>query len=129
MPATIATLDLNGRTPEIEIIVGNAHFARFDFFLYDATGKNPRLIAEGRNDDNAEFPDIFPIANPPLSGLNNFTIFWRAVVSSQLGLPNETYSVTVRVMQGGKIAGQDFKSDLLTAIPPKGFIRLQVREI
>lgn len=127
MPAPIATLDLNGRTPEIEIIVGNAHFARFDFFLYDATGKNPRLIAEGRNDDNAQFPDIFPIANPPLSGLDGHTIFWRAVVSSQLGTPGESYSVLVRVMQDGKIAASDSKSDLLTAIPPKGFIRLQVR--
>ena len=125
MPASIATLDLNGTTPEIEIIVGHAHSARFDFFLYDATGKNPRKIDEGRNDD--QIPDIFPIDNPPLSGLNNFTIFWRAVVSSQLGLPNENYSVIVRVMQNGKIAGMDSKTGLLTDIPPKGFIRLQVR--
>jgi hypothetical protein len=127
MPAQIATLDLNGSTPEIEIIIGNAHFARFDFFLYDATGKNPRKIGEGRNDDNEEFPDIFPIANPPLSGLDGHTIFWRAVVSSQLGLPGENYSVIVRVMQGGKIAAKDPKTGLLTDIPPKGFIRLQVR--
>jgi hypothetical protein len=125
MPATIATLDPNGSTPEIEIIVGHAHFARFDFFLYDATGKNPRKIDEGRNDDNV--PDIFPIDNPPLAGLDNFTVFWRAVVSSQLGLPNENYSVIVRVMQDGKIAGMDSKTGLLTDIPPRGFIRLQVR--
>ena len=125
MPATVATLDIGGGTPEIEIIIGHAHFARFDFFLFDATGKNPQPIGEGRNDD--QFPDIFPITNPPLTGLDRFTIFWRAVVSSQLGLPNESYSVIIRVMQDGKIAGTDSKTGLLTDIPPKGFIRLQVR--
>lgn len=125
MPASIATLDLHGGAPEIEIIVGHAHFARFDFFLYDASGKNPQLIDEGRNDDN--LPDIFPITNPALSGLDRFTILWRAVVTSQLGIPGEKYSVIVRVMQDGKIAGTDSKTDLLTAVPPKGFIRLEVR--
>ena len=125
MPATIATLDLSGGIPAVEIIIGHAHFARFDFFLYDASGRNPQPIGGGRNDDN--LPDVFPIANPPLSGLDGFTILWRAVVSSQTGVPGETYSVIVRVMQDGKIAGTDSKTGALTDIPPKGFIRLQVR--
>lgn len=125
MPAKTATLDLGGPTPSVEIIVGNAHFARFEFFLYDATGANPRLIGGGRNDDN--IPDVVEINNPPLSGLDRTTIFWRAVVTSQTGTPDEKYAVTIRVLQGDRIAGTDFKSDLLTELPPKGFIRLQVR--
>jgi hypothetical protein len=43
MPASIATLDPAGGTPTVEIIVGHAHFARFDFFLYDASDRNPQL--------------------------------------------------------------------------------------
>jgi hypothetical protein len=125
MPASIATLELGGGTPAVEIIVGHAHFAKFDFFLYDASGKNPQPIGGGRNDDNV--PDIFDIDNPSLDGLDRFTIFWRAVVSSPTGVPGEHYSVIVRVIQDEKIAGTDSKTGLLTDIPPKGFIRLQVR--
>ena len=125
MPANIATLDLNGGTPAVEIIVGHAHFARFDFSLFDATGRNPQTIGEGINSDNV--PDIFPLNSPPLSGLERHTIFWRAVISSPTGAPGETYSVIVRVIQDGRVVGTDSKTGRLTDIPPEGFIRLQVR--
>jgi hypothetical protein len=124
MPATLVNLNPGGGRPAVEIIVGNGHFARFDFSLFDATGSNPQLIGEGLNVDN--IPDIFPLPGPTISALDQTTIFWRAVISSPTGLPNETFAVTVRVIQDGKVMGSDSKTGLVTDIPPKGFIRLQV---
>ena len=124
MPATIAKLNAGGGVPAVEIIIGNGHFARFDCSIFDASGKNPRLIGEGINTDN--IPDIFPIESSSVSALDRFTIFWRAVISSPLGLPGERFFITVRVIQDGKIVGIDPKDGLVTDIPPKGFIRLQV---
>jgi hypothetical protein len=125
VPTNIATLSAGGGTPAVEIIVGHAHFARFDFSLYDASGRNPQLIGEGINSDT--IPDIFPIANPPLNQLDRFTIFWRAVIASPTGTPGENYSVIVRVIQDGRVVGSDSRTGLVTDIPPKGFIRLEVR--
>lgn len=124
MPAKIVPVDAGGGRPAVEIIVGNLHFARFDFTLFDATGHKVGLIGEGINTDG--IPDIFPINGSPISSLNNFTIFWRAVVSSPTGVPGENFVVTVRVIQDGKVKGSDTKTGLVTDIPPKGFIRLQV---
>lgn len=123
MPA-IAQLDADGGRPAVEIIIGNLHFARFDFTLFDSSGHKVGPIGEGINTDS--IPDIFPINGSPINSLNNFTIFWRAVVSSPTGIPGENFIVTVRVIQDGKVAGIDSKTGLVTDIPPKGFIRLQV---
>jgi hypothetical protein len=124
MPANIAVLNVEGGTPAVEIIVGHAHFARFDFSLYDATGRNPQTFGEGINSDT--IPDVFSIDNPSLNALNGCTIFWRAAIASPTGSTGETYAVFVRVLQNGKIAGSDSKTGLVTDIPPSGFIRLAV---
>ena len=124
MPATIAKLNAGGGVPAIEIIVTNGHFARFDCSIFDASGKNPRLVGEGINTDN--IPDIFPIESTSVGALDRFTLFWRAVISSPTGNPGEQFFVMARVIQDGKIVGSDSKEGLVTDIPPKGFIRLQV---
>jgi len=124
MPANTATLDAGGSAPQVEIIVGHAQFAMFEFLLYDANGTNPQKFGEGVNSDST--PDIFPINNPPLNALNGCTIFWRAAIASPTGTPNEQFSVIVRVLQDGRIAGTDSRTGLVTAVPPSGFIRLAV---
>ena len=123
MPATIATLNAGGGRPAVEIIIGNGHFARFDVSLFDATGHNPQVFGEGVTDS---IPDIFPLPGSTVSALDRTTIFWRAVVSSFTGVAGENFSVTVRVIQDGKVVGSDGKTGLVTDIPPKGFIRLQM---
>jgi hypothetical protein len=126
MPANIANLSAGGGTPQVEIIVGHAQFASFEFFLYDANGRNPRKFGEGVNSDT--IPDIFPINNPaPVSALNNHTIFWRAAAASPTGGPSEKYAFFIRVLQDGAIAGTDSRTGLVTDTPPSGFIRLVVR--
>lgn len=122
MPATIATLNSGGGRPAVEIIIGNGQFARFDISLFDATGHNPHKFGEGITDS---IPDIFPLPGPSISALNGTTVLWRAVISSFTGVAGETFSVTVRVIQDGKVVGSDSKTGLVTDIPPRGFIRLQ----
>lgn len=125
MPANKANLSAKGGTPSVEIIVGHAHFGMFQFFLYDASGRNPQKFGEGVNSDTV--PDIFPINNPPLNGLDGCTIFWRADIASPTGAPGEQFSVIVRVQQDGSIAGSDSKTGPVTGPSPSGFIRLTVR--
>jgi hypothetical protein len=126
MPANIANVAAGGGTPRVEIIIGHAQFAMFEFFLYDADGRNPRKFGEGVNSDT--IPDIFPIDNPsPVSALDSHTIFWRAAVASPTGGANEKYAVFIRVLQDGSIVGTDSRTGLVTDTPPSGFIRLVVR--
>jgi len=124
MPATPMNLKAGGGRPAIEIIVGNLHRARFDVSLFDASGSNPQTFGAGLNTDN--IPDIFPLPGPTVSALDGTTIFWRTVISSPTGLPNETFSVTVRIIQDGKVMGSETRTGLVTDLPPEGFIRLHV---
>lgn len=126
MALSRAVLNSGGSLPQIEIIVGNAHFAKFEFFLYDNTGQNPIKFAEGVNSDSV--PDIFEIGTGgTVAGLDKCTVFWQAAIASPTGAPGENYSVIVRVLQDGQIVGQDSKTGPLTDPPPLGFIRLQVQ--
>ena len=122
MPVTTAKLDPNGNTPQVEIIIGHAHFGMFDLNLYDANGKNPKKIGEGVTNDT--IPDIFPLNQAPVNMLNGFTIFWRAVITSPVGTPGEKFSVFVRVIQDGTICGTDSQTGDVTGPSPSGFIRL-----
>jgi hypothetical protein len=123
MPTNQAVFNSGGNIPQVEIIVGFAHFARYEFWLYDATGKNPVKFADGVNSDT--IPDIFNVGDS-VSALHNCTIFWRAAVASPTGAPGENYSIFIRVIQDGQIAGTDSKTGSLTDPPPYGFIRLIV---
>jgi hypothetical protein len=111
--------------PTVEIIVGFAHFAKYEFFLYDPSGQNPQKFAEGVNSDAV--PDIFPINDPAgVQGLDKRTLFWQAAIASPTGAPNEQYSVLIRVVQDGTIVGTDTKTGPLTDPLPFGFIRFNV---
>jgi hypothetical protein len=109
----------------VEIIVGFAHFAKYEFFLYDASGQNPQKFAAGVNSDTV--PDIFPVDNPsPVQALDKRTLFWQAAIASPTGAPNEQFSVLIRVAQDGVIVGTDTKTGPMTAPTPFGFIRFNV---
>lgn len=125
MPANKATLKANGSIPRVEIIVGFAHFAKYEFFLYDATGQNPVKFADGVNSDDV--PDIFPVDNPAsVRDLDKRTMFWQAAISSPTGAPDEKYSVLIRIIQDGSIVGTDTKTGSMTDPLPFGFIRFSV---
>jgi hypothetical protein len=126
MPLSTAVLNSGGSLPQIEIIVGNAHFAKFEFFLYDKNGKNPVKFAQGVNSDDVA--DIFEIGTGgTVANLDKCTVFWQTAIASPTGTPGENFSVVVRVLQDGQIAAQDSKTGPLTTPPPIGFIRLKVQ--
>ena len=86
MPVSKATLISSGSLPSIEIIVGFAHFAKFEFYIYDQNGQNPQKFAEGVNSDTT--PDVFQIGTGGEVGdLHNRTIFWQAAIASPTGVP------------------------------------------
>ena len=123
MAVNKAILKANGTIPQVEIVVGFAHFAKYEFFLYDPTGQNPQKFAAGVNSDTVL--DIFSI---PMSvaRLDKRTLFWQAAIASPTGAPNEQFSVLIRVIQDGKVVGTDTKTGPMTAPLPFGFIRFIV---
>jgi hypothetical protein len=123
MPATVATLNRNGGRPAVEIIIGNAQPATYEFSLFDSNGGNRQEFANGRTDT---IPDIFTIPGPTVAALDRTTIMWRAVVDSVTGAADDTFTVTVRVIQDGRVAGSETRTGLITDTPPEGFIRLQL---
>ena len=123
MPATVTPLNPQGESPEIQIIVGNGHFASFDVSLFDVTGLNPQKFGEG---DTEVGPNRFVVPGSPVSVLNQTTVMWRAVISSFSGAAGENFIVTANVIQGGQIVASHSKTGLVTDIPPKGAFRLQM---
>lgn len=126
MSVSKATLSGAGNLPTIEIIVGFAHFAKYEFFIYDQNGQNPQKFAEGVNSDTV--PDVFEVGTGgPVANLNNRTVFWQAAIASPTGAPGENYSVFIRVVQDGKVVGTDTKTGPMTDPLPFGFMRLVVQ--
>lgn len=125
MSVSRAILKSSGSLPKVEIIVGFAHFAKFEFFLYDQKGQNPQKFAEGVNNDT--IPDIFEIGTGgSVSSLHNRTMFWQVAIASPTGAPGENYSVFIRVTQDGNIVGSDSKTGPMTDPFAFGFIRFVV---
>ena len=126
MSVSVATLSGSGGLPKVEIIVGFAHFAKFEFFIYDQNGQNPQKFAEGVNSDT--IPDIFEIGTGgTVAVLHNRTIFWQAAIASPTGAAGENYSVFIRVLQDGNIVGSDSKTGPMTSPITFGFLRLVVK--
>src|SRR5258708_12483705 len=89
MPVNQATLKATGDIPQVEIVVGFAHFAKYEFFLYDQNGQNPQKFAEGVNSDT--ILDIFPLPLP-VANLHKRTLFWQPAIPSPPGAPNTQFS-------------------------------------
>jgi len=126
MPVSKAILNAAGSLPKVEIIVGFAHFAKFEFFLFDQNGQNPQKFAEGVNSDT--IPDIFEVGTGgSVASLNNRTIFWQVAVASPTGAPGENFSIFIRVSQDENIVGSDSKTGAMTDPLPFGFLRFVVQ--
>src|SRR5262245_61223475 len=125
MAISKANLKSPGGLPSIEIIIGHAHFAKFEFFLFDQNGRNPEKFGEGVNSDGA--PDIFEIGTGgSVPALDKRAIFWQAAIASPTGAQGENFSVTIRILQDGQIIGTDTKTGPMTDPLPFGFFRLAV---
>jgi hypothetical protein len=122
-----ANLNANAGQPTVRILVGYAHWAKYELWLRDPSDTNPQLIAQGVN--TGVNPNEYPIPIPnngTLANLNGYLIFWRAAVASADENDQNPVYVLVQVMQGGGEAGRDEETGTLTDPPPYGFIRLAV---
>lgn len=125
MPVPRAILRSAGSLPRIEIIIGHAHFAKFEFFIYDQTDQNPTKFAQGDNGDDV--PDVFEIGTGnPVAALDRRALFWQAAVASFSSTAGENYSVVIRILQDGQVVGTDSKIGPMSNPIPFGFIRLSV---
>jgi hypothetical protein len=111
----------------VEIVIGHLQFGRFQFFLFDRQGRNPQPITPPGGAVNTDtIPDIFDVTGSPET-LAGCTIWWQCGLASPTGQPGELFSITVRVLQNGKIAGKDGRTGVLAEQPiVEGLIRLQL---
>lgn len=86
--------------PTVEIIFGQAHIGNYRFFLWDATGHNPREIAHGTNVD--AIVDSFDIGEDARA-LHEKLLSFEGIVQAAEARPGNIYSVTVTVRQGGEV--------------------------
>jgi hypothetical protein len=126
MPVNKAILRAGGSLPKVEVLIGHAHFGKFEIFLFDQDGRNPVKFAEGVNSD--EVPDIFEIGSGGnVKDLDRRSMFWQAAIASPTGAPSENFSVMIRVTQDGQTVGTDSKTGPMTDPIPFGFVRMQVQ--
>ncbi|MBI3047684.1 MAG: hypothetical protein HYY76_05175 [Acidobacteria bacterium] len=120
----VARLKAGGGAPEVEIVVGHLHRADFEFWLYDPTGANPIAVGAGKTSDDK--PDKFPFPKP-LAQLDGHLLWWQAgLVAHAAGPADAPFSVTVRVLQDGHIAGLDGGSGTMERPHTTGMLQLRV---
>lgn len=100
MPEKTVTLSGSGGVPQLEVIVGNAQFGKYQTALYDSTDHNPEDIGSGVNTDT--IPDKFPIKDSRGS-LNNRVLTWDVIVAAFVSGPGQFYSVTIKITQDDKV--------------------------
>ena len=93
------TLKRDGGVPSVELQFGNALFAKYDIFLFDRNGMNPQPVKTNQlNSDN--IPDVFEVGTSA-AALDQQILFWQAAISVLDNKPDQTYSMTAIITQGG----------------------------
>ena len=82
MPEKVVRLNTADGTPQVEIIIGQAQWGSYDFYLWDHDGLNATKIGSGLNVD--QIPDNFPIALP-IAQLNGQLLSWEVSIASFTG--------------------------------------------
>ena len=103
MAGNIVAISGKGGPPIIEIIIGQAQWGSYKIYLWDPPGHNYTLIGSGLSDDNVE--DRITL-NQPVNTLDSFSLTWEVNIQSSDGGAGELYSVVVRVLQDGNLAGE-----------------------
>jgi len=101
MPEKLVRISKSGGVPEIEISFGHAQYAKYEIFLWDPNGQNPKLIGAGVNVD--QIPDKFPVGTSA-AALDKCLISWEAIISAFDSSPGQLYSMTVTFTQDNKNA-------------------------
>jgi hypothetical protein len=102
MPNTekTASLSKTGGQPQVEIIIGQAHWGRYHIYLWDPDGVTSQNVGSGLNVD--QIPDQFVI-NRPVGSLDRWLLSWEVAVAPFQPAAGQQYSVTVKVTQDGAV--------------------------
>ncbi len=85
--------------PTVEIIFGQAHLGNYRIYLWDASGKNPALLAHGNNIDDEE--DTFSIPHDP-EDLDQRILSFEVLVQAAEPKDGQFYNLTIAVRQQGE---------------------------
>jgi hypothetical protein len=119
-------LSAGGGPPDIEIVIGQSQFGKYELSLFDTDGRNPVIIGSGLSHD--QLPDHFQIDGNPAS-LNGRFLSWSANLIPMGNETNPRFSLTVHVRQnrqdvpGSPIATQ---GPLPAAHVEFGFVKIEV---
>lgn len=107
MPEKTLTLVATDGVPDLEVVIGNAHFGKYQVALYDSNDRNAVVIGSGVNTDTT--PDKFSVKDNR-GNLNNRVLTWDVVVAAFVSGPGQNYSVTIRISQRGvTVPGGEFQ--------------------
>jgi hypothetical protein len=111
MPTKTVELNAAAGIPECEIVFGQAQYGKYQTFLWDTTGHNPKLVCAGTNDD--AIADKFPVRDSnceiepgtinSVNDLEQRIFSWEVIVAAIASGPGQLYSVTVNILQKGKV--------------------------
>lgn len=85
--------------PVIEITIGQAQQGSYKIFLWDRTGKRPKLVASGLNWDDV--PDTHKIGRK--ADLDGTYLTWEILVTAPAGGDGQRYAVAVVARQGDSV--------------------------
>ena len=112
--------------PNVEIVIGQSQFGKYELSLFDTDGRNPVIFGSGLSHD--QLPDSFQIGGNPAALKDRF-LSWSANLIPVGGEANPQFSFTVHVRQNGRdVPG----SPIATSGPlpgPRvefGFVKLEV---
>jgi hypothetical protein len=95
-----ATIAAAGGPVSVEIVFGHAQHGTYTIQLFDPTGRQLLASETGLNTDGV--PDQFTLQLPP-ARLDQHFLQWSGAVDAFSPRPGQRFSVTFRVLQGGRV--------------------------
>ena len=98
MPIKSVRLRAADGPPNVEIVIGQSQFGKYEVSLFDTDGRNPVVIGSGLSHDQA--PDNFQIDGNPAT-LHGRFISWSANLIPMGNEANPQFSFRVHIRQRG----------------------------
>lgn len=92
----LAFLSRDKALPEVDIVIGHAHFGTYQLLLWNAEGQKPVQIGQGVNVD--QLPDKFRLGDQ-IADLDKRILSWEIRLASFTGEAGQPYSIRVSLTQ------------------------------
>ena len=98
MDEKVVRVNRSGGSIVIELTFGQAQFGKYQIYLYDSQGNNPKLIGGGLSTDQQ--PDVFEIPKP--GSLDQYMLGWQGFITAYSTQEGQRYSLSVTIQQDGQ---------------------------